>query len=157
MARDFLYNLLRNLVYTAAQIKEFLFSIERDNFMKSIKATLGVVVAVFLASGAAQAGDAEKGKKVFKKCAACHLVDKEKHKTGPHLVNLFGREAGSLESYKKYSKAIKASGIIWDDETIDGFIAKPRTYLKGTKMAYAGLKKEADRANVIAYLKTFSQ
>ncbi|MGB2440082.1 MAG: c-type cytochrome, partial [Candidatus Puniceispirillaceae bacterium] len=65
--------------------------------------------------------------------------------------------AGSLESYKKYSKAIKASGIIWDDETIDGFIAKPRSYLKGTKMAYAGLKKEADRANVIAYLKTFSQ
>ena len=125
--------------------------------MKIIKATLGVVVAVFLASGAAQAGDAEKGKKVFKKCAACHLGDKEKHKTGPHLVNLFGREAGSLESYKKYSKAIKASGIIWDDETIDGFIAKPRSYLKGTKMAYAGLKKEADRANVIAYLKTFSQ
>ena len=66
MARDFLYNPLWNLVYTAAKIKEFLFSIERDNFMKSIKATLGFVVAVFLASSAAQAGDAEKGKKSLK-------------------------------------------------------------------------------------------
>lgn len=125
--------------------------------MTMIKATLGVVVAVFLASGAAQAGDVKKGKKIFKRCSACHLVDKEKHKTGPHLVNLFGREAGSLESYKKYSKAIKASGIVWDEETLDGFLTKPKAYLKGTKMAYAGLKKEADRANVIAYLKTFSQ
>ncbi|MGB1183109.1 MAG: c-type cytochrome, partial [Candidatus Puniceispirillaceae bacterium] len=141
-------------VYTAAQIKEFLFSVERDNFMKSIKAKLAVVVAVFLASGAAQAGDAEKGKKVFKKCAACHLVDKEKHKTGPHLVNLFGREAGSLESYKKYSKAMKASGIVWNAETLDGYLAAPKKYLKGTKMAFAGLKKEADRQNIIAYLES---
>ena len=85
------------------------------------------------------------------------MVDKEKNKTGPHLVNLFGREAGSLESYKKYSKAIKTSGIVWNEETLDGFLAKPKSYLKGTKMAFAGLKKEEDRANIIAYLKSFSQ
>lgn len=157
MAKGFLYRLLLILIYIIALIGDFLFSIKRDKFMAIVKTTLAVVVAVFLASGAAQAGDAEKGKKVFKKCSACHLVDKEKHKTGPHLVNLFGREAGSLESYKKYSKAIKASGIIWDEETLDGFLTKPKAYLKGTRMAYAGLKKEADRANVIAYLKTFSQ
>ena len=113
-------------------------------------------ITLFLASTAVQAGDVAKGEKAFKRCKACHLVDKEKHKTGPHLVNLFGREAGSLEDYKKYSKAIKASGIIWNEETLDGFLTKPKAYLKGTKMAYAGLKKEADRANVIAYLKTFS-
>lgn len=157
IAKGFLYYLLLVLIYITTRIDKYFLSIERDKFMTIVKATLGVVVAVFLASGAAQAGDVEKGKKVFKKCSACHLVDKEKHKTGPHLVNLFGREAGSLESYKKYSKAIKASGIIWDEETLDGFLTKPKAYLKGTRMAYAGLKKEADRANVIAYLKTFSQ
>ncbi|MGC6537694.1 MAG: c-type cytochrome [Candidatus Puniceispirillaceae bacterium] len=102
------------------------------------------------------AGDVAKGEKIFKKCKACHLVDKEKHKTGPHLVNLFGREAGSLEDYKKYSKAMKASGIIWDEDTLDGYLEAPKKYVKGTKMAFAGLRKEQDRTDVIAYLKTFS-
>jgi cytochrome c len=124
--------------------------------MHFFKIFLSASIALFLASTAVQAGDVAKGEKAFKRCKACHLVDKEKHKTGPHLVNLIGREAGSLEDYKKYSKAIKASGIIWNEETLDGFLTKPKAYLKGTKMAYAGLKKEADRANVIAYLKTFS-
>ena len=124
--------------------------------MHFFKIFLSASIALFLASTAVQAGDVAKGEKAFKRCKACHLVDKEKHKTGPHLVNLIGREAGSLEDYKKYSKAIKASGIIWNEETLDGFLTKPEAYLKGTKMAYAGLKKEADRANVIAYLKTFS-
>ena len=102
------------------------------------------------------AGDVAKGEKVFKKCKACHLVEKEKHKTGPHLVNLFGREAGSLEDYKKYSKAMKTSGIIWDENTLDGYIGAPKKYVKGTKMAFAGLRKEQDRTDVIAYLKIFS-
>ena len=124
--------------------------------MHFFKIFLSASIALFLASTAVQAGDVAKGEKAFKRCKACHLVDKEKHKTGPHLVNLIGREAGSLEDYKKYSKAIKASAIIWNEETLDGFLTKPKAYLKGTKMAYAGLKKEADRANVIAYLKTFS-
>ena len=83
-------------------------------------------------------------------------MDKEKHKTGPHLVNIIGRTAGSAEGYKKYSKAMKNSGIVWNDETLDGYLEKPKKYLKGTRMAFAGLKKEADRANVIAYLKQYS-
>ncbi|MGB1399741.1 MAG: c-type cytochrome, partial [Candidatus Puniceispirillaceae bacterium] len=62
-----------------------------------------------------------------------------------------------VAAYKKYSKAIKTSGIVWNEETLDGFLAKPKSYLKGTKMAFAGLKKEEDRANIIAYLKSFSQ
>lgn len=125
--------------------------------MTLAKIITGAIFSVFLVLASAQAGDIVKGKKTFKKCAACHLVDKEKNKTGPHLVNLFGREAGSLESYKKYSKAIKTSGIVWNEDTLDGFLAKPKSYLKGTKMAFAGLKKEEDRANIIAYLKSFSQ
>ena len=65
------------------------------------------------------AGDVAAGEKVFKKCKACHVVNKEQNRTGPHLVNLFGRAAGSLEGYKKYSKAMKGSGIVWDEETLD--------------------------------------
>ena len=114
---------------------------------------LVVMMALSLSVGA-QAGDIAKGEKVFKKCKACHVVDKEKNKTGPHLVGIIGREAGSVESYKKYSKAMKASGIVWNAETLDGYLAAPKKYLKGTKMAFAGLKKEADRQNIIAYLES---
>ncbi|MGB2303983.1 MAG: c-type cytochrome [Candidatus Puniceispirillales bacterium] len=114
-------------------------------------------VISFVATGSALAGDIKAGEKVFKKCKACHVVDKEKNKTGPHLVNIMGRSAGSLESYKKYSKAMKESGIVWDEETLDGYLEKPKKYIKGTKMAFAGLKKEKDRENVIAYLKSFSE
>lgn len=105
-------------------------------------------------SAAARAGDIAKGEKVFKKCKACHVVDKEKNKTGPHLVGLFGREAGSVESFKKYSKAMKGSGIVWSAETLDGYLENPKKYLKGGKMAFAGLKKEKDRQNIIAYLES---
>jgi len=105
----------------------------------------------------AVAGDVDAGEKVFKKCKACHVVDQEKHKVGPHLVNLFGRAAGSVEDYGKYSNALKDSGIVWNDETLNGFLEKPKAYVKGTKMAFGGLNKEEDRLNVIAYLKSFSQ
>ena len=103
----------------------------------------------------ANAGDVTKGEKVFKKCKACHYVDKEKNKTGPHLVNLLGREAGSIEGYK-YSKAMKASGLVWDDATLTEYLRAPKKYVKGTKMAFAGLRKDADIENVIAYLKSFN-
>ena len=97
--------------------------------------------------------DAAAGKKVFKKCKACHYAAKDKNKTGPHLVNLIGREAGTVEGYK-YSKAMKSSGIVWDEDRLTAYLRAPKKYLKGTKMAFAGLRKDADIANVIAYLKT---
>ena len=103
------------------------------------------------------AGDIVAGEKVFKKCKACHVVNKEQNRTGPHLVNLFGRTAGSLEGYKKYSKAMKSSGIVWDEETLDAYLKAPKKYVKGTRMAFVGLKRDADRANVISYMKTFSE
>ena len=118
-----------------------------------------LVLAAFLslsmsASLSAQAGDIAKGEKVFKKCKACHVVDKEKNKTGPHLVGIIGRDAGSVDSFKRYSKAMKASGLVWDAETLDAYLENPKKYLKGTKMAFAGLKKEADRQNIIAYFES---
>ena len=125
--------------------------------MKKTVFALAAAAFIGIASGnQALAGDAAAGEKVFKKCKACHMVTKERHKSGPHLVNLFGRAAGSAEGFKKYSKAMKGSGVVWDVETLDAYLEAPKKYIKGTRMAFAGLKKEKDRANVIAYLQTFS-
>ena len=99
------------------------------------------------------AEDVAKGEKVFKRCKACHYADKEKNKTGPYLVDVIGRKAGSIDGYK-YSKAMRESQLVWDDATLTAYLKAPKKFLKGTKMAFAGLKKEADIKNVIAYLKT---
>lgn len=112
-----------------------------------------VAAAGFMMAAPAMAGDAAAGEKVFRKCKACHYVDQEKNKTGPHLVNIIGRKAGAVEGYK-YSKAMSGSDLVWDEATLAGFLAKPKSYLKGTKMAFAGLKKDSDIADVIAYLKS---
>ena len=101
----------------------------------------------------ALAGDVAKGEKVFKRCKACHYADKEKNKTGPYLVDVIGRKAGSIDGYK-YSKAMRESQLVWDEATLIAYLKAPKKFLKGTKMAFAGLKKEADIKNVIAYLKT---
>ena len=114
-------------------------------------ALLGCVLFVAVP---AQAGDVEAGAKVFKKCKACHYVDQETNKTGPHLVGIIGRPAASVESYKKYSKALKESGFVWDAATLDGYLENPKKYLKGGKMAFAGLKKQKDRDNIIAYFES---
>ena len=97
-------------------------------------------------------GDLVEGKKIFKKCAACHSINKDgKNKIGPALYNIVGRTVGSISDYK-YSKALAEYGKKWTFEELNGFLIKPAAYLKGTKMAYAGLKNEADRASVIKYL-----
>lgn len=116
--------------------------------------------ALFLAvSSPASAQDADAGAKVFKKCKACHAVgDGAKNKVGPQLNEIFGRAAGTVDGYK-YSKAmIKAGedGLLWTDETMGEFLLKPKAMIKKTKMSFGGLKKDKDRLNIIAYLKTFS-
>ena len=112
-----------------------------------------VAGALALASSAALAqGDAAQGEKVFNKCKACHAVDEPQNKVGPHLVGVFGREAGSVEGFK-YSDAMKESGVTWNEETIAAYLADPRGYIKGNRMAFAGLKKEEEIADLIAYLK----
>lgn len=129
-----------------------------SKFLKAL--SLGTVLATLpLLVATAQAGDAEKGEKVFKKCAACHAVGEgAKNKVGPELNEIFGRTAGSLEDYK-YSKAMieaGGGGLVWDEATLTTYLTKPKDMVKGTKMAFAGLKKQEDLDNVIAYLATFS-
>ena len=97
-------------------------------------------------------GDVTTGEKVFKKCAACHSIVKGgENKIGPALYNVVGRKVGGVEDYK-YSKALIAYEKEWTFEELNGFLIKPAKHIKGTKMAYAGLRKEADRASVIKYL-----
>jgi len=97
-------------------------------------------------------GDIASGEKIFKKCAACHSINKGgKNKIGPALYNVVGRTVGSVDDYK-YSKTLASYGKEWTFEELNGFLTKPSSYLKGTKMSYAGLRKEKDRASVIKYL-----
>lgn len=122
-------------------------------------AALAVVALTALAGPSLADGDIDAGEKVFKKCKACHAVgDGAKHRVGPELNDVFGRTAGGAEGYK-YSKAMIAAGkagLVWDADTLSEYLTKPKAMIKGTKMAFAGLKKDKDIANILAYLKSFS-
>ena len=101
-------------------------------------------------------GDLAHGEKVFKKCSACHMIASGgKNMIGPNLWSVFGRTAGSVSDYK-YSKAMVAYAKQWNFEEMNSYLIKPQAYIKGTKMAFAGLRKEKDRASVILYLNSKS-
>jgi len=96
-------------------------------------------------------GDISKGKQVFKRCAACHDAKAEKNKVGPHLVNIVGRKAGSVEGYE-YSAAMKGADVTWTADNIAEFVTKPKDFIKGTKMAFNGLNKPEQVQDLVAYL-----
>ena len=97
-------------------------------------------------------GDITAGEKIFKKCAACHSITKGgKNNIGPALWNVVGRKTGAVTDYK-YSKALASFDKEWTFEELNGYLIKPAKWIKGTKMAFAGLRKEKDRASVIKYL-----
>ena len=97
-------------------------------------------------------GDVNAGEKIFKKCVACHSINQGgANKIGPALYNVVGRKIGGVADYK-YSKAFVEYGKEWNFEELNGFLIKPSKWIKGTKMAYAGLRKEEDRASIIKYL-----
>ncbi len=114
----------------------------------------GAVVAAVMFAGSAQAeGDVAKGEKVFKRCKACHKVEDGKNGVGPHLAGIVGRAVASVDGYK-YSSGMVEFGAdkSWTKEELDAYLANPKKHVKGTKMSFAGLKKEAQRADIIAYL-----
>ena len=125
-----------------------------------VKSSLAAVVfaaAAFHTMPALAEGDAANGEKVFRKCAACHAVEEGKNKVGPSLFNGVDSPVGHVEGYR-YSKAMAAygeGGAIWDMATLDAYLEAPRKAVKGTKMAFAGLRKPEERADVIAYLMQF--
>jgi len=97
------------------------------------------------------AGDADKGARVWSKCRACHKLEEGANTVGPSLHNIVGQLAGSVPGFN-YSEAMANYGQVWTPESIDAFLTNPRQYMPGTKMSFAGLKKPADRADVIAYM-----
>ena len=116
-----------------------------------IAALFGAMALVFQVSLAHAEGDAAKGKKIYNRCKACHSLDAGKNKVGPSLHGVIGREAGMVEGFK-YSDAMKDSGVTWTAENLDAYLENPKKFMPKTKMAFAGLKKEKDRQDVIAYL-----
>ncbi|MFN4143288.1 c-type cytochrome [Aestuariivirga sp.] len=118
-------------------------------------AILAAAAAVLLAVPAHAEGDAAKGEKVFAKCKACHEVEKGVNKVGPTLKGVAGRAAGSVPDFK-YSEAMLAKGgegLVWDDANLGAYLADPKGFIPKNKMAFAGLKKPEEVADVIAYLK----
>ena len=106
----------------------------------------GNIMALFAATSAAD------GAKVFKKCLACHSIEKGKpNKIGPNIFGVLNQKAGSVSGYK-YSKAMLAYGKIWSFEEMNGFLTKPKDWIKGTKMSFIGLRSAKDRAAVILYM-----
>jgi cytochrome c len=100
------------------------------------------------------AADPAAGERLWRQCASCHALEKGKNGTGPYLYGIVGRDKGSAEGFR-YSEALASAEGTWEPENISAFIENPRGYLPGTSMAYAGMRKAEDRANLIAYLATF--
>lgn len=127
-----------------------------------MKRTIVIAGAALLATATAALadGDAAKGEKVFRKCMACHAVgENAKNKVGPELNGVVGRKIASIEDYK-YSKGMTEFGAEHGEWTVDllhEYLIKPRDVVKGTKMAFAGLKKDEDRDDIVAYLQQFNE
>jgi cytochrome c2 len=126
--------------------------------MKSLSFAAVAAVALLTSLNAAQAQSVEAGEDVFKKCRACHQVGPDAaNKVGPLLNGIVGRKSGTVEgfAYSDANKAAGEKGLVWTEEEMFKYLADPRAYMPGNKMAFAGLKDEQDRKDVIAYLKTF--
>jgi cytochrome c len=101
-------------------------------------------------------GDPQRGAQVFRNCAACHSLEPGRNMTGPTLSGVVGRKAGSLSSFERYSPALKKSGVVWNQETLDGYLKSPAQFIPGNRMTFAGVKDPAARADLIAFLQQAS-
>ncbi|HMA16484.1 MAG: c-type cytochrome [Bacteroidota bacterium] len=101
-------------------------------------------------TAAAPAGDPERGAEIYERCQACHAL--ERNRTGPKHCDLLGRPAGTAPGFRGYSAALKGSGIVWDRDSLDRFLADPLGSVPGTRMGYAGVKDPQERADLIAFL-----
>ena len=121
-----------------------------------IKCVAAALISLMALSTPALAeGNIKAGKKIFKKCKACHDVKEGKNKVGPSLYNIVGATAGKVEGFK-YSKAMAESGLVWDEANLRAFVTKPKELVPGNRMAFAGLKKEKQIDDLIAYLNSVS-
>lgn len=123
----------------------------------SLIAVSALVLAASPSIGAAARGDAAAGQRIFAQCAACHKIDTTgRSGVGPNLNKVVGRRAGTLPGFR-FSPAMTASGRVWTEANLDAYLAAPMATIPGSRMPYAGLRNPADRANVIAYIKSASK
>jgi len=129
--------------------------VRRRSIEHAFRLLLGA--AVLACPAVALAADAEAGKAAFKRCQVCHRLEAGGAASiGPNLHGVFGRKAGSVEGFA-YSEAMKNSGVVWDDETLAKYLSDPKGFVPGNKMAFPGIKNEAELTNLLAYLKQASQ
>jgi cytochrome c len=114
---------------------------------------LVLATIALLSPARAQSGDAARGQQDFRVCAPCHSLEADRNMTGPSLAGLWGRKAGSLPSFDRYSEALKASGIIWDDRSLDGWLTDPDRMVPDNEMPFNGIKDTRVRADLLAFLK----
>lgn len=119
-------------------------------------AIAGALAVSLAASNALAAGDVAKGEKVFNQCKVCHSLAKGRNMIGPSLAGIVGRKAGTVEGFK-YSDAMAKAGVTWTEENLAKYLKSPQAFVPGDKMAFAGLKKDDDLENVIAFLKEKAQ
>jgi cytochrome c len=117
----------------------------------------GFVAALILSSsifpGAAEEGDADIGARAFRACAACHSLELNRNMTGPSLAGVANRKAGDLASFPRYSDAIKQSGVVWNDQSLDRYLENPAQFIPGNHMTFPGIPDGKTRADIIAFLK----
>jgi cytochrome c len=122
--------------------------------MKAVLAAGGVIAwAMFPASSWGLEGSAPRGERAFRACAACHSLDSGRNMTGPSLAELWDRKAGTVADFARYSSALKSSGVTWNDETLDKWIADPQHLVPGNQMTFPGIKDAQTRADLLAFLK----
>lgn len=120
--------------------------------MRSRFGPIGIIVLAVVLAAPAHAADPVRGAQLWKKCASCHTIEANgRNRAGPRLHGLFGRAAGSVPDYN-YSEALKRSGLIWTEETLDAFLKDAEAFVPGTKM-YGGLSQDTDRADLLAFLR----
>lgn len=130
---------------------------EIDMSKEKVFAAVVIVTVVMMAGGSATAGgNAEQGRKAFGKCAACHSVQKGDHHTGPSLAKIWGQKAGTIDGFRRYSKALKDADVVWDEKTLDQWLVNPKALIPGNRMVFRGMADGAERQDLIAFLKGIS-
>ena len=126
----------------------------RGIYVLACAAFLTFAFGVFLAF---PEGNAGRGQRAFGACAACHSLQPDQNMTGPSLANLWGRKAGSLPSFNRYSPALTSANIVWNDKTLDEWVEEPQHLVPGNQMTFDGIKDARQRADLLAFLKQATQ
>lgn len=125
--------------------------------MTMLRSCTILVLLMFTSSATLAAGDATRGAQVFRVCAGCHSLNAGDHRTGPSLASVFGRRAGTAEGFQRNSAALRKSGVVWNDKTLDDWLRDPAAFIPGNAMGFRGLPDARARSDLVAYLRAVSQ